>query len=62
MGWKFFFIFGRGLFVRLDVIVKPKCYDSAPPCVCTDCQLYDVKKMVNAKSSIVSSRSPFLPR
>ena len=42
--------------------VKPKCYDFVPPCTCMDCQLYDVRSMVAAKSSIVSSRSPFLPR
>ena len=41
---------------------KPKCYDTVPVCVCMDCQLYDVKQMVKAKSSIVSSHSPFLPR
>ena len=38
-----------------------------PPCLCIDCQLlgyplYDVKQMVRAKSSTVSSHSPFLPR
>ena len=42
LGWEFF-VFGRGLFVRMDVIVKPKCYESAPSCVfrpsikCTPC-------------------------
>ena len=41
---------------------KPKCYDNVPACLCMNCQLYDVKQMVSAKSSIVSSRSPFLPR
>ena len=42
--------------------VKPACYDSVPACLCMKCQLYDVQQMVRAKSSLVSSRSPFLPR
>ena len=41
--------------------VKPDCYDSVPACLCMKCQLYDVQQMVRAKSSLVSSRSPFLP-
>ena len=40
---------------------KPLCYDSVPACLCMSCQLYDVRQMVKAKSSVVSSRSPFLP-
>ena len=56
------FLYVVGIVVRMDVPVKPKCYDSVPACLCMDCQLYDVKQMVSAKSSIVSSRSPFLPR
>jgi len=42
-------------------VVKPSCYDDVPACLCVDCQLYDVKQMVLAKSTAVSSRSPFLP-
>ena len=45
----------------MDIPAKPKCYDNVPACLCMNCQLYDVKQMVSAKSSIVSSRSPFLP-
>lgn len=45
----------------MHVSVKPVCYDSVPPCLCMDCQLYD-QQMVRAKSSTVSSRSPFMPR
>lgn len=40
---------------------KPLCYDSVPACLCMSCQLYDVRQMVKAKSTVVSSRSPFLP-
>lgn len=40
---------------------KPICYDSVPACLCMSCQLYDIRQMVKAKSSVVSSRSPFLP-
>lgn len=40
---------------------KPDCYDSVPACLCMKCQLYDVQQMVRAKSTLVSSRSPFLP-
>ena len=46
----------------MDFPVKPACYDSVPACLCMQCQLYDVKQMVRAKSATVSSRSPFLPR
>ena len=46
----------------MDIPAKPKCYDNVPACLCMNCQLYDVKQMVSAESSIVSSRSPFLPR
>ena len=37
---------------------KPVCYDSVPACLCTECQLYDVRC---AESSSVSTTS-FLPR
>ena len=55
-GWKFLYLV-RFLF-RMDVSVKPLYYDSVPPCLYTDCQLYDVQQMDRAKSSTVSS---FLP-
>ena len=56
-GWKFLYLV-RFLF-RMDVSVKPLYYDSVPPCLYMDCQLYDVQQMDRAKSSTVS---PFLPR
>ena len=49
----------RGFLFRMDVSVKPLYYDSVPPCLYMDCQLYDVQQMDRAKSSTVS---PFLPR
>jgi len=27
----------------MDVPVKPVCYDAVPPCLCKECQLYDVQ-------------------
>ena len=51
-------ILWRCLFVMDE---KPVCYDSVPACLCMKCQLFDVQQMVRAKSSLVSSRSPFLP-
>ena len=56
-GWKFLYLV-RFLF-RMDVSVKPLYYDSVPPCLYMDCQLYDVQQMDRAKSSTVS---PFWPR
>ena len=60
-----FFLYFGGVFLFVKMssedVVKPSCYDSVPACLCMDCQLYDVKKMVRVKSTAVSSRSPFLP-
>ena len=35
VGWKFFY-------VVMEVVPKPTCYDSVPPCLCKMCQRYDM--------------------
>ena len=40
----------------MEEIAKPACYDSKPACLCTDCQLYDVKMIDRCKSVDVLSR------